>query len=707
MPNKDLSKMDINDTNLSLHLENMIQHLKEEEIQSRISGDLEKQSCLDYIFENNVLGELVKYAQDDSDFRILAILLDYVNIPGQTGRVSREALFFLISLGKNNKYFLDFLDGGVKFYEKMDLRLKFSFSLLPKSSTIANGIGGSDAYNKRCNDNLPSSKIDRLEIIIEEFFDLWSFINNVVGIECETITSRLLDTLSNGFFKYVLIPGLLNPFDDQATAATNYATKMIRLTKVQSILDCILSTIFGADLNPEVTFEEPHSPEKTTHVESLREILIERAGSSEDILSLETLRLFDSIIESFNQFGLHNLVFRNLIDLKFIATRDDENAMTKKKFSSRIQRNPKAFVKHLLTIMPQEDRTQNVRSSKAVVVESVDKLNGKSGFNYEDYFLDAQRQVQMATVVYNNWSQSSFCKSTMGFRNGRQDSSLDVETKIRDKFFEGTFMVMILEQLENFLETPLERNLVITSILNRLACIPDERIDWLLYGETDEHRAVDDTDSRGGKRKNLVGILKKLALEAEKSSGKVPNFRTRMQLVKRRGMNNSGKSFRRGSSVDLDSSPTTPVSPASFNSLNTSPTSAQCRDNTTNPFAKFTNFVNAFIVLQEFCKELAAIVFVKYMDIDKAISIAEEEGNDEAERTPETHSQKSYSKYKHEKQRSMSYLGNLGRRYDNKGALYVNKSSDSVKDDIFLTRNSEKFARLMASVEKKQNFNNN
>jgi hypothetical protein len=32
----------------------------------------------------------------------------------------------------------------------------------------------------------------------------------------------------------------------------------------------------------------------------------------------------------------------------------------------------------------------------------------------------------------------------------------------------------------------------------------------------------------------------------------------------------------------------------------------------TNPFAKLSNFVNSYIVLQEFCKELAAVILVRH-----------------------------------------------------------------------------------------------
>lgn len=48
------------------------------------------------------------------------------------------------------------------------------------------------------------------------------------------------------------------------------------------------------------------------------------------------------------------------------------------------------------------------------------------------------------------------------------------------------------------------------------------------------------------------------------------------------------------------------------NSTNTSPTKVTTPVTLANPFAKVSHFVNAYIVLQEFCKEVAAVVLVKH-----------------------------------------------------------------------------------------------
>src|SRR4051812_44048425 len=111
--------------------------------------------------------------------------------------------------------------------------------------------------------------------------------------------SQLLDSLINGFIKYSVIPALLSPLDEQATAATTYITELIRYIKIHQILDSIFSILLGDSLEPEHVFQEKPQEGKITQIASIREILIERCSNAEDKLSLATLRLFDSILETF------------------------------------------------------------------------------------------------------------------------------------------------------------------------------------------------------------------------------------------------------------------------------------------------------------------------------------------------------------------------------------------------------------------------
>ncbi|KAF0552788.1 hypothetical protein F8M41_021030 [Gigaspora margarita] len=577
--NKDFSKSKFFSKELSNHLENMIRYIKEEDIRIRMpSNHFANRHCIDFILGNNVLLCLVKYAKNHTEFPMFSILLNCINIPGQIGRVSREALSMIILLcfnsGRNSR--------RNSSHQIDNINKQYSESGNINSSNQINSI------NKPSVDDTEPINTSS-EATIEEFFELWAFVNKICEMDCVTIITKLVDVIINGFFKHSIVPALLSPMDDQATTATSYLTEIIKSIKLYPILDRILALLLGTSLDleiaPDELLQQYMDVKKTTQMASLREILIERGASSEDRLSLATLKLFDSILESFNQFGL-------------------------------------------LSLMPQENQP-STPTSISLVVELAKKLDDE--FGYEDYFLDAQSQVLMVSLACEHWSNPyPTIPSSL--------SSSNTKAKARSKFFDGTFITMIFEQLESFLEMPMERNLVLTNI--------------------------------------IIDILEKIASDAKLGATKVPNFQTRIQLAKRRGMSSSARMPFHRSSRSTSISSSTPVSPiftspthsrtpstvsskksielTSIYSLTSEPTSAHYKDNTINPFAKFTNFVNAFIVLQEFCKELAAIQ--NYFD------------NQEV--------------------------------WFNDDSSNINNISDQVKnntlnDDVLLTRNSKNFAKLV------------
>ncbi|CAB4436140.1 unnamed protein product [Rhizophagus irregularis] len=569
-----------------------------------------------------------------TDFPIFSMLLDYINIMGQTES---------------------------KFFETLEKRLQIAFATLPNNNIlmISESNGNYNNGDDDCDTNSSSTirfnkkrtpsevlqyiNTSKPEIAVEEFFEFWQFINKVAEINNPILMLQFLDRLINGFIKCSVIPALLSPLDEQATAATTYVNELIKYIKVHQILDSVFNILLGDSLEPECVpqnIPQNVSQEKSgegtiTKVASIREILIGRCSNAEDRLSLSTLRLFDSILETFNQFALYNLVLRNLTHMNhtFFSNTTSSSSSISATTNNTIMgnKNPRVLLRKLLSLMPLDDN--KVGSDISVVVESTDKAND-NGFGYEDYFLDAQRRVQIVALACNHWTNpyplsNISTTTTNSFSNftGKENNDIyNTENNINNDihvFYEGTFISMIFEQLENFLQVSLERNLVLTSIISKLACILDEKIDLLLYANFDFDNKNSSSTDNVNTRKSLISVLEKIASEAKIGASKVPNFPTRIQLVKRRGMSRSSYGSRNSSDINnhsplsprsIDpSSPDLPVSPSMY------------KDTHINPFAKFTNFVNAFIILQEFCKELAAIVFVKYMDLDQGVMIVEEE----------------------------------------------------------------------------------
>ncbi|PKY20630.1 hypothetical protein RhiirB3_498328 [Rhizophagus irregularis] len=806
---KEQSKfVDINSTKIPGNLENIIRFIKEEEIRIRINHssissyyipfdeNKVQRKCIEFILDNNVLKDLIGYANNDipkgmlvqvlkffmhftqnippkllfapevylyiqrlillsyeldvednyylkqglvklihvvcrqmtnqpklidfyferskgTDFPIFSMLLDYINIMGQTGKVSREALYLIMNMLKDDIDFLNYLIKESKFFETLEKRLQIAFATLPNNNTLMisesngnynNGDDDCDTnssstirFNKKRTPSEVLQYINKPEIAVEEFFEFWQFINKVAEINNPILMLQFLDRLINGFIKCSVIPALLSPLDEQATAATTYVNELIKYIKVHQILDSVFNILLGDSLEPECVpqnipqnIPQNVSQEKSgegtiTKVASIREILIGRCSNAEDRLSLSTLRLFDSILETFNQFALYNLVLRNLTHMNhtFFSNTTSSSSSISATTNNTIMgnKNPRVLLRKLLSLMPLDDN--KVGSDISVVVESTDKAND-NGFGYEDYFLDAQRRVQIVALACSHWTNpyplpNISTTTTNSFSNftGKENNDIyNTENNINNDihvYYEGTFISMIFEQLENFLQVSLERNLVLTSIISKLACILDEKIDLLLYANFDFDNKNSSSTDNVNTRKSLISVLEKIASEAKIGASKVPNFPTRIQLVKRRGMSRSSYGSRNSSDINnhsplsprlIDpSSPDLPVSPSMY------------KDTHINPFAKFTNFVNAFIILQEFCKELAAIIFVKYMDLDQGVMIVEEEEESQG-------------------------------GHNNNVCSNGNISTDNMTEkDIIIMRNMEKFARLIALIERQQERN--
>ncbi|CAG8820714.1 20378_t:CDS:2, partial [Cetraspora pellucida] len=88
-----------------------------------------------------ILPELIvlyfkKNEKDKTNFPMFSILLDCINIRGQTGRVSREALYLILRLCKDDGCFKTFLLNETEFFEIINLHLKMAFTALPNNNTL-------------------------------------------------------------------------------------------------------------------------------------------------------------------------------------------------------------------------------------------------------------------------------------------------------------------------------------------------------------------------------------------------------------------------------------------------------------------------------------------------------------------------------------------------------------------------------------------
>ncbi|ORE03294.1 hypothetical protein BCV72DRAFT_213515 [Rhizopus microsporus var. microsporus] len=735
-------------------------------------------------------------------FDMFTYLIDYMNIPGETGEIAREAILFALRLLDDDPEYVCYIVEYSGLCEVMAERLSLYFASLPKNAgafTISENnrviparpprrsirfsvpamitnnslmitVNAQNSFKKKRRKRSPfdynfvkmlESTIDKNRIV-DDFYSFWEYLNDVARVAEKRLMTALMAQLTTMFWHPVVCTGLSSPSAEIATAATAYTTEMIRCLTDQRLLHVFLVVLIseeggvGKDIEPELktnipihdlidddrddasqaTDDEfratddtaPSSPEaKRTSISgneemTLRLLLINRLDTEKQELVLATLRLFDTILETYNQFAIYNLVLRNYLDISpegeyiddtkdttdtsslgskvvddrgSVTTVEDqpraeESTSGEKETSQKESKNEKVrwLVERVLSLLPLEDELERMKSpllSSVIASDSLPSANedGKNpylvvpGNSYDDYFHEAQERFHYALLAKNFW-QSPYPPVKM---------TNTTTTVKKSETYEGLFLSRIFDQFCKMLELPVEQNLLVTSILQKLAGVVDKRMDGVIC-DWRSIRVGNDGALYGG-----VWTLpsSKITFEALKRAQLVPNFETRISLAKKRGMvsgttdtqsvsshiERSSGSLRRENSPKLNggsthaslsrkgtqsskhpgnltklvfnkgststllpSSPRSPSSPSGTKSTGllplritkdmglgggmgspSSPSSSffqnSQRSNATpvtmtNPFAKLANFVNSYIVLQEFCKELAAVILVRH-----------------------------------------------------------------------------------------------
>ncbi|ORX59594.1 hypothetical protein DM01DRAFT_1405113 [Hesseltinella vesiculosa] len=836
-------------------------------------------------------------------FDMFSYLIDFMNIPGETGEIAREAILFALRLLEGDPEYVCYVVEYSGLCEVMAERLAAMFAMLPKnvgafsissnnrvvpvrpprrriqfsipamitnnSLIITVNAHHSVRRKRRKRSPFDSNFIRTLElsrgddIVVDHFYSFWEYLNDVARVADKRLMTALMAQLTTSFWHPVVCTALSSPSNDAAVAATAYATEMIRSLTDQTLLHAFLVVLtgeeggVGKDLEPErrpspsastststttttTTLsredddvaadlavadkptdqadpaDQPSLPHESdfTHRRSstasttepgrplsvattataksvlddddltLRFLLIHRLSSEDMDLSLATLRLFDTILETYNQFVIYNLVLRNFIDInpdgQYAASSLSSSSIPEDPNDDKKADKVRWLVERILSLLPLEDELEgmNQRTPLSVRMSREGSL-GRSGSShgssqstlqhaipansYDDYFHEARERFQYGILARSFWQLpyppvksktdldrekedrqgrprrpksmvvgreaarlmlnqegSSGLPLSMSSSNlfGQQEEQEDLIKRCES--YEGLFLQQIFGLFGQLLEASFEQNLLVTSILQKLAGVMDRRVDGVIC----DWRAIrmgEDGSMYGGvwtlpttttrARQSLYAILEQVTFEALKRAQLVPNFENRIAMAKKRGiplfsttpshqgqtssflrdfhmqqqqqhlhqilrstasalhLTPSHSSPRESTSADSHPTPATPADPPrlskqasltqlfnkhhaplpsppspsssksattatrpKLNQLDVSPATLQQTGSDTsspsalffqqkanatpvtmtNPFAKLSNFVHAYIVLQEFCKELAAVVLVRH-----------------------------------------------------------------------------------------------
>ncbi|KAG8196463.1 hypothetical protein JTE90_012283 [Oedothorax gibbosus] len=318
---------------------------------------------------------------------------------------------------------------------------------------------------------------------------------------------------------------------------------------------------------------------------TIKTVLLERCRNSDKnvALSMCNLQLFEELLLRPTKFILDNLILRHIGSRGYydptatdswLQFSDDE---TCSRYSDDLSSNSGASTKSLAPTYI----NRIIDSFIGLLPDDIKSCESEEDNGYETYIKEAHGRFLKTLALCEDIEWTNFFpdkdeildkeetldNEDVDQQNGVEDDSSSESQPEADsahlKFYEGDFLGMIFDKLELMLEQPYEINLQLTAIVSRIALFVNPYInEYFLNPQVPYVPGV----------RSLFLVLFKVATAIQKEVVNIKGFAAKVKLT-RNALLSDGNEY------------------ATFEE---------------------SNVLEALIVLEEFCKELAAIVFVKY-----------------------------------------------------------------------------------------------
>lgn len=352
----------------------------------------------------------------------------------------------------------------------------------------------------------------------------------------------------------IIEPNLL---DIAAQFGLVVTAKTIKQIHSESLMEEIATWLVGTEINGN---------------DCLLNIIIENAQDNSEIL-LQTLQFVEALLDNPNERILHSMIFiyvncRGYIDLTKAAEietwSDEEDQREKRRGSidSAIKSKTLApnnilkIINNFLLLLPRQ-----------LMAESV-------GTCYEEYMQDASRHYQQWIKKTSSFRWPIEASSPVRRVTSKSPSSRECsDSGISEEytFFEGSLLRLLFNQVRNMGNNPYELNLASIAILSKLALLPHPYLHEILL-------STEIPVAQGAS--TLFTVIQSLSKKLLAEIPRYPDFSTKIRDTAKRLLTN----------------------PPLVNEAGETEYKPEESDST----------FEALIVLEEFCKELAAIAFIKY-----------------------------------------------------------------------------------------------
>lgn len=402
--------------------------------------------------------------------------------------------------------------------------------------------------------------------VMERFFSWLDFLDHLMKEAPKVFSVKLARAIHHQWLVSVLQPELLQMSEAGVLVSTALLCCVVRHAQSAALLEELVNYILGRHTEGELRLDTE------SHV--LRYHLIEHCDHISDEISIISLRLFEELLQKPQRDILFNLVLRNL-EHRCYATHPPGGAEDRHHQYEAFEENEELeedpfFTdslypdsefcpdQHLqqpssLSGEPQQTGGLNqaadiVNSFLCLVPQEAKSSHLIQGAGYDTYVHDAHKLFKECMAFSQEWDWP--------------ESLMPSDSVVASSdFFEGHFLKVLFDRIARILEQPYELNLQVTSVLSKLAVFPHPLLHEYL---------LDTYISLAPGARSLFSVLIRVIGELMQRIQHIPNVTEKLVQV-------------RGQLMGLE--PETGV------------------DHVT--------LLRGVIVLEEFCKELAAIAFVK------------------------------------------------------------------------------------------------
>uniref|UniRef100_F7E0M7 FHF complex subunit HOOK interacting protein 2A n=2 Tax=Xenopus tropicalis TaxID=8364 RepID=F7E0M7_XENTR len=399
------------------------------------------------------------------------------------------------------------------------------------------------------------------------FLSWFDYCDQLIKEAHRIAASAMARSVRERFLVGVMEPQLMQTSEIGILTATALLHRIVRQVTSDSLLEQIVYFLLGEHREPETLRDVQKSP--------LRHRLIEHCNHISDEISIMTLRLFEHLLQKPSEHILYNLVLRNLEERNYTEYKppcpEDRDIVENGQIAGAVdlEEDPiftglspentlsKEWLSASPPITPDHQRTDGktevhkiVNSFLCLVPDEAKSSYQVEGTGYDTYLRDAHRQFREYCAICLRWDWPGAAKAIE-------------KCNLEAPFFEGHFLKVLFDRMGRILDQPYDVNLQVTSVLSKLSLFPHPHIHEFL---------LDPYVNLAPGCRSLFSVIVRVVGDLMVRIQRIPEFTPKLLLVRKRLLG-----------IEPDG-----------------------------PMVDHMTLLEGVIVLEEFCKELAAIAFVKF-----------------------------------------------------------------------------------------------